>query len=76
MDDPIRKVIQAGIVGVCFSNPATTAKLSGLELRQGVDTHRAFEIDGSALVYNREHVKALTFAGLKDALLAIAEKTL
>ncbi|WP_047455469.1 hypothetical protein [Rhizobium rhizogenes] len=73
MDDPVRNVIRAGIVGVCFSHPAVGAKLSGLELRQGVDTYRAFEIDGSALVYNREHVKALTFAGLRDALLAIAE---
>jgi hypothetical protein len=75
MDDPIRKVIYAGIIGVCFSDPAIGAKLSRLELRQGADIHRAFEIDGSALVYNREHVKALTFAGLRDALLAIAENT-
>lgn len=75
MDDPIRKVIQAGIVGVCFSDPATGAKLSRLELRQGVDTRRAFEIGEGALIYSREHVKALTFAGVKDALLAIAEST-
>ena len=75
MDDPIRKVIQAGIIGVYFSDPVTGAKLSRLELRQGVDTHRAFEIDGGALIYSREYVKALAFAGVKDALLAIVEKT-
>jgi hypothetical protein len=73
MGDPVRKAIQAGIVGLCFSHPATGAKLSGLELRQGVDVNRAFEIDGGALIYNREHVKALTSAGLRDVLLAVAQ---
>ena len=75
MDDPVRKVIYAGIIGVCFSDPAIGAKLSRLELRQGVDTRRAFEIGDGALIYSREHVKALTLAGVKGALLAIAENT-
>ena len=74
MDDPIRKVIQAGIVGVCFSDPATGAKLSRLELHQGAGTSRAFEIDGGSLIYSREHVKALTYDDLRKALLAIVEK--
>ena len=52
MDDPVRKVIYAGIVGVSFSHSAAGAKLSGLELRQGIDVHRAFEIGDGALIYS------------------------
>ena len=75
INDPLRKIIQAGIIGLCFSNPATGARLSGLELQHRDDASRVFQIDGNTLIYNGERVKALTSAGLRDALLAVAEIT-
>jgi len=35
MDDPVRKAIYAGIVSVCFSDPAIGAKLSRWSFGKG-----------------------------------------
>ncbi|TZG37065.1 hypothetical protein [Agrobacterium sp. B1(2019)] len=68
MINPIVRVIQGAIVNLCFSDPATGAKLGRLKLQANMNIRTALKVDGDVLHYSREHVKSLTTAELKDAL--------
>lgn len=70
MGDPILKAIHGAIVGVCLSDPATGSRFGGLETRQSAGMAQAVRVERGVLHYDRERVKSLTMASLKEALIA------
>lgn len=68
MADPVLKAVQGAIVSICLSDARTGAMLGRLKLQPSMDFRTALKVDGAVLHFSKEHVKSLTVAELKQAL--------